>query len=95
MFKFFKNKNINVIEQNNEIEKNKIKNNINNRKKATDIGIKKYEWKCSKEYQRICNTCRKRSNKIYSYDKPTSDGYPGEGKCEFKFCHAWAKPIIK
>jgi len=64
-----------------------------NRGRAVAAGVKYYLWKSSKNHG--CTICAKREGRKYAYSKPTSDGYPGEGKCgSGTFCHAWAKPVI-
>jgi len=63
------------------------------RAQAIKAGAVKYVWRGLQSTE--CGICLKRSGKVYSYDKPTQDGYPGEGSCGNKeFCHAWAKPVI-
>lgn len=68
-----------------------------NRERAIASGVKYYIWKSVTD-QRLkdCSICMNRSGKKYSYSKPTSDGFPGEGKCgRLGFCYARASPIIK
>ncbi len=65
-----------------------------NRAQAVKAGISEYVWKSSKTAQ--CDICSRRNGKVYSYNKPTKDGYPGEGTCGNRalFCHARASPVV-